>query len=102
MYGIQLPGIADAAVRNAAVSSAQLQRIAAELEQHGHSEISLSAEVELFLRISNSDVLQTIEATAFRVTVNVDGNDLRAVASNEKDWGMVWERGIEPIKQPAL
>ncbi len=102
VHGIHLPGITDAAVRNAAVCSGQLQRVAAQLEHHGHGETSLSAEVELFLRVSNIDVLSTIESTTFRVRVNADGNDLRAVASSEKDWGMAWERGIEPIKQAAL
>jgi hypothetical protein len=100
--GVQLPGIADAEVRKAAVSSEQLQQIAARIEQHGHGEITLSAEVELFLRVSNTDVLSSIECIAFRVKVNADHNDLRAVASNEKDWREAWERGIEPIKQAAL
>ncbi len=49
-----------------------------------------------------ADVLSSIEGTAFRVRVNAEGNDLRAVASNEKDWGMAWERVIEPIKQATM
>jgi hypothetical protein len=102
MQGVQLPGIADAAVRKVAVSSEQLQRVAAELEQDGHGEIRLSAEVELFVRISNTDALSTIEGTVFLVRVTADENDLHAVASCEKDWGMAWERGIEPIKQATL
>ena len=85
-----------------AISSKQLQRIAAPLERHGHSEIKLQAEVELFLRISNTDVLSSIECADFRVLVNADENDLRAAASNEKDWRRAWERGIEPVKQAAL
>jgi len=102
VHGIQLPGITDAAVKNAAVCSEQLQRVAAQLEQRGHGETSLSAEVELFLRVSNTDVLRLVESTAFRVRVNADGNDLRAVASSEKDWAKAWERGMEPIKQAVL
>jgi hypothetical protein len=93
LQGIQLPGIADAALRGAALSLEQLQWVAAQLEQHGHGEIKLVAEVELFLRISNTDVLSSIECTEFLVRVTADENDLHAVASNEKDWGMVWERG---------
>jgi hypothetical protein len=102
VQGIQLPGIAGAEIKKVAVSSKQLQRIAAQLERHGHSEIKLQAEVELFLRISNTDVLSSIECTDFRVLANADENALRAVASSEKDWGQAWERGIEPIKQAAL
>jgi hypothetical protein len=99
---IQLPGIAGAALRNVVVSSGQLQQVASQLEQGDHGEIRLSAEVELYLRISNTDVLSAIETTAFRVKVGADVGDLRAVASTEKDWAMAWERGMEPIKQPAL
>ena len=55
VQGIQVPGIVDAAVRNAVVSPEQLNRVAAQLEQHGHSEIKLQAEVELFLRVSNTE-----------------------------------------------
>ena len=102
VHGIRVAGIADAAVRKVAVSSEQLQRVAVQLEQRGLSEVKLSAEVELFLRVSNTDVLRSIECTDFCVRVSAEENDLRAVASNEKDWRMAWERGIEPIKQPAL
>ena len=85
-----------------AISSKQLQRIAAQLERNGHSEIRLQAEVELFLRVSNSDVLSSIECTDFRVLANANDNAVCAVASSEKDCGQAWERGIEPIKQAAL
>ena len=102
VQGIQVPGIAGAEIKNMAISSKQLQRIAAQLERHGHSEIKLSAEVELFLRVSNTDVLSSIECADFRVRVSADENDLRAVASSETNWERAWERGIEPIKQAAL
>jgi hypothetical protein len=103
VHGVHLPGIADAEVRKGAVSSEQLQQIAVRIEQYGQAEIALSAEVELFLRVGNADVLSAIEFIAFRVRVDTDHDDLRAVASNEeKDWRDAWERGIEPIKQAAL
>jgi hypothetical protein len=79
--GIQLPGITKAVARGPVLSSEQLQRLAAQLEQHGQSEIRLSAEVELYLRISNTDLLGSIECTAFRVRIEADDNHLRAVAS---------------------
>lgn len=60
VQGVQLPGIAGAEIKKVAVSSKQLQRVAAHLEQHGHGEIKLQAEVELFLRVSNTDVLSSI------------------------------------------
>ena len=100
--GIHLPGIASAAVRKVAVSSEQLQRVAAQLEQHGKCEITLSAEVELVLRVSNIDALRSIERTEFRVTVNADAENLLAVASSDTNWELAWEHGIEPIKQAAL
>ena len=99
---IQLLGIAGAEIKRVAVSSKLLQRIAAQLERNGHSEIRLQAEVELFLRVSNSDVLSSIECTDFRVLANANDNAVCAVASSEKDCGQAWERGIEPIKQAAL
>lgn len=102
VQGVQVPGVADAAVKEAVISVEQLQRVAAQLEQHGHGEIRLSAHVELFLRISNTDVLRSTECKAFRVRMNAEENNLRAVASSENDWEMAWERGIEPIKQAAL
>jgi hypothetical protein len=102
VQGVQLPGIAGAALGNAAFSSEQVGQVAAQLEQYGHGEITHSAEVELYLQISNTDVLSAIEATKFRVKVDASGDDLQAAASAEKDWAMAWERGIGPIKQAAL
>ena len=99
---IQLPGIADGEAKPPVVSSEQLQWIAAQLEQHGHGEVKLVVEVELFLRISNTDVLSSIECTEFRVSINAEADHLRAVASSEKDWAKAWERGIEPIKKFTL
>jgi hypothetical protein len=100
--GIRLPGIASAAVRKVAVSSEQLQRVVAQLEQHGKCEITLPAEVELVLRVSNIDALRSIERTEFRVTVNADAGNLLAVASSDTNWEFAWQRGIEPIKEAAL
>jgi len=102
VFEIQVPGIVDGEARPPVVSLEQLQRIGAQLKQRGHSEITLSAEVELFLRISNTDVLRSVECTEFRVSVNAEADNLRAEASSEKDWPKAWERGIEPIKEAAL
>src|SRR5277367_3549574 len=102
VQGIQLSGIYGAEMKNVAISSNQLQRAAAQLQQHGHGEMKLSAEVELFLRISNTDVLSSVEHTVFRVQVSVEKNDLRAEASSKKDWARAWERGIGPIKKATL
>jgi hypothetical protein len=79
VQGIQLSGIYGAEMKNVAISSNQLQRAAAQLQQHGHGEMKLSAEVELFLRISNTDVLSSVEHTVFRVQVSVEKNDCRWV-----------------------
>ena len=100
--GIHLPGIAWAEMKNVVIPSQQLRGVAVQIEQHGHSEIKLSTEVELFLRVSNTDVLSAIECTEFCVRADADAKDLHAVASTEKDWAVAWERGMEPIKQAAL
>ena len=102
VFGIQLPGIASAAVSKVTVTPEQLQQLAAQLEQHGKCEITLPAEVELLLRVSNIDALRSIECIEFRVTVNADAENLLAVASSDTNWELAWERGIEPIKQAAL
>jgi hypothetical protein len=52
------------------------------------------------LRISNTDVLSSIEPTEFRVAVEADGIDLRAATSTDKDWARAWKTGMEPI-EPA-
>jgi hypothetical protein len=46
--------------------------------------------------------LGAIERTEFRVRVNAEENDLRAVARSETNWELAWERGMEPIKETAL
>jgi hypothetical protein len=102
VHEIQLPGIEGADVQSVTGPSEQLQLLATQLEQRGQVEIRLSADVQLYLRISNTDVLRSIESTEFRVAVEADGIDLRAAASTDKDWAKAWERGIEPIRAAAL
>jgi len=102
VQAVKLPGIDGADVRTVNMTSEQLHRAAAQLEQGHHSEPIVAAEVELFLRISNTDVLRSIEPTEFRVAVEAHGNELRAAAITDKDWAKAWERGIEPIRQRAL
>jgi len=94
VQGVKLPGIDGADVRTVTVSSKQLQRVAAQLEQYGQSEIRLSADVELYLRVSDTDVLRSIVSAEFRAAVEADGNDFCAGASTDKDWAKAWERGI--------
>ena len=83
---IQFAGIADADLKNVSISSEQLQHLASELEQHNHGEVRISVEIELFLRVSNTDVLSSIQWVAFRANVSAEGNKLGAVVSPEKDW----------------
>jgi len=99
---VQLEKIADADLKNISISSEQLQHLVSELEQHGHGEVRISVEIELFLRVSNTDVLSSIQWVAFRARVSTEGNELGAVVSPERDWEMAWQRGIEPIKHDAL
>ena len=102
VFGVHLPGIASAAASKVAIPTEQLQEVSAQLEQHGKCEITLPAEVELVLRVSNIDALRSIERTEFRVTVNSDAENLLAVASSDTNWELAWEHGVEPIKQAAL
>lgn len=66
---IRLPGIVDAAIGPMAVSPEQVQQVAAQLEQRGYGEFGTSAEVELFLHVSNTDLLRSIESTEFHIRV---------------------------------
>jgi hypothetical protein len=100
--GIKVPGIAEAALRKAALSLRKLQSIAAQLERHSYGEINVSAEVELFLRMSSMEALLSIESAEFLIKLNRESDDVIATVSTEKDWETAWERGIEAIKDPAL
>jgi hypothetical protein len=100
--GIQLPGIIDAEIRNITLSSKKLQRVFIQLERRGHSEITFSANVTLILRISNTMFLPSVERTEFCVRVAADADNLRAVASSEKEWARAWERGLERMKPARL
>src|ERR1700688_617518 len=103
VQGIHVAGIVAASVNYVALSAKQLRWVAAELVQHGNGDMRLSAEVELFLRVSNTEVLRSPERAEFLVMLNASENDFRARVSNEKDWGIkAWERGMEPIKEAAL
>jgi hypothetical protein len=99
---IELPGIVDAHVRNVAVGSSRLQQLATQLEQDGHAEVELGAEIEFFLRVSNTDLLKSIQCVLFRIKVRVDEHGLEAAASAESSWATAWEKGIERLKRPAL
>jgi hypothetical protein len=99
---IRLPGIVNATIRKADISSEEVQEVAAQLQLHGHGEIRISAQVELFLHVSNTELLSSVECTAFHIRSNADGDDLQAVARSDKDRAIAWARGVEPIKQAAL
>jgi hypothetical protein len=45
------------------------------------------AEVELFLRLSDTDVLSSIQGAAYQVKLHTGENKLLATASTDKDWG---------------
>ena len=60
MQSIQLPGIIDARAQSVAVTSPHLQQVATQLGRHGQGEIRLAAEIEFFLRFSNTDLLRSI------------------------------------------
>jgi hypothetical protein len=85
VQSIQLPGIVEATVRSAAVTSPHLQQVATQLAYHGQCEIRLAAEIEVFLRVSNADLLRSIQRVPFRVEISSDEHGAQAVAVNEDD-----------------
>jgi hypothetical protein len=99
---VQFPGIVNAELKRASLSSKHLQGAATKLARNGHCSLRVAAEVEVFLRISNSDVLSSIEHMEFVVLAKMSESKLCAVATNEQDWRITWERGMEGIKDPAL
>jgi hypothetical protein len=99
---VRIPGIADAEIRHMALTAVQLEHLAAQLERQSYGEVSISVEMELFLRVSNTDLLSAIERADFVVRVDVAGSTSSATVSGEKDWTKAWERGMEPIKEDAL
>jgi hypothetical protein len=102
VHGIDLPGIVEAAVKGVNISECTLRQVAAELERSGQGEIRILADIELFLRISNTDVLRSPQSMEFRIALTASENGLQAVASNKELWEVAWERGIERIKPTAL
>src|SRR6516162_2199020 len=88
---IDLPGIVDAVVRKVTISPKQLQQLVTRLEGGGETKTNLSVEIEFFLRISNADVLSSIQCLPFRVTVSADESGLHAIASAESSWAVAWE-----------
>lgn len=57
--GVQQPGIAAAELRAMVLSLEQVQLLEVQLEREGRAQIKLSVEVELFLRVSNTEVLSS-------------------------------------------
>ena len=102
VQGVQLPGIADAELMSMAVPAGKVQHLAAQRERQGYGKMRLSVEVELFLRVSNTEVLSSIECADFVVSVKAHGQEFRVTVSDENDWGLAWERSIEPIRKAAL
>ncbi|PYX73351.1 MAG: hypothetical protein DMG72_13160, partial [Acidobacteria bacterium] len=70
---IEVPGISGAEL-NEIFDSKRLQAVAAQLENRKLAEARISAAVAFFLRVSNGDVLESIQCIEFEVKLNVDGN----------------------------
>jgi len=102
VQGVQLPGIADAELKTMVLTLEQVQLLAVQLERKGGAQMRVSVELELFLRVSNTEVLSSIEDTEFLVNLEADGSDIGALATHKEDWAAVWERGMESIKRAAL
>jgi hypothetical protein len=95
-------GIDDAETKNVAISSRHLHQIAAQLERENQMSVAISAEIELFLRLCNSELVASVQFISFRVELWSDDDGIRAAAVNEQEWTATWEKGIAPIKQAVL
>ena len=99
---IEVPGISGAEL-NEIFDSKRLQAVAAQLENRKLAEARISAAVAFFLRVSNGDVLESIQCIEFEVKLNVDGNgSVCGVASSLTDWAECWDHGFAPFKEAAL
>ena len=77
VQGIQVNGIDGTEVQTVNLPEEQLHGIACQLVQGNRSESIVAAEVKLYLRISNADVLSYVEPTEFRLSSNLAGERTR-------------------------
>src|SRR5262249_13263823 len=102
---IDVPGIEDAELGRMFVSDRQITEIIAALQQDANAKATIAAEVHLYLRFSSEhDVLHLLhhlERHDFNVEIlPSDPPVVRAGTTN--DWAKSWERGMEPLREPAL
>jgi len=102
VQGIQVDGIDHADLKQVTLPSEQVKFVAAQIDEHGHCEISLTADVQLFLRISNDDLLIWTEPAEFLVRLDAEQGGISAVANSRKNWPLAWEHGMEPIRGGVL
>jgi hypothetical protein len=94
VQGVQLPGIADAELRSVALPEGKARHLAAQLEQQSYGEMRLSVEVGLFLRVSNTEVLSSIECADFVVSVKAHGQELRVHGKRRERLGGLHGSGV--------
>ena len=63
---------------------------------------SVSANIKLFLRVSNTDLLETKECISFDLNISRTADSIEATATTSANWAQCWRRGIEPIRRIAL
>src|SRR5262249_53207728 len=100
---IDLPGISDAELNGILLDSVSLDRLYSDLKMRQNIQTSVSATIRLFLRVSNTDLLETKERITFDLNLSRIGADaIEAIATTSADWEQCWVRGIGPIRREAL
>ena len=102
LRSIVLPGISDAELVRSGFSSEQFNVLVIQLEASGQASLKLRPEIHLFLRISNTDVLEVADRPEFLIQILKGSDQLHALAKTERDWAVAWEEGLRPIKADAL
>lgn len=99
---VNFPGIESIEVSYFDISPSELQVVVSHLATLGLSELSVSADVNLYVRISNSDVVHSRQALPFRIHITNQSGDVHATAINQTDWEVGWERALAPLKHAAI
>jgi hypothetical protein len=88
---INCDGIDGAEVTKLKVSRNDLEKAAFQLAEHGHTELAVLSTIEIFVRISTSDVLASEQQMPFRIVLIAKANDIEATAMNEECWEQAWK-----------
>lgn len=99
---IDVEGIEAAELSSISVDSQDLQQATAKLWDNGHGELVVLADIRIYLRLSNEDVLGSNQQLTFRVSLNGTDGHVLAAAAADASWERAWEGALEPLKPFVL